>query len=308
LQGLLGGADKNIRYVLQTEFVKKNVYIVVSYPQQPSMPPMPSPAGIDPNRKRRLAIYGTLTGILICLAILLGLNAAGVLQLRANATSGNNLAAQGETQGPGLIAHGDLGPSGLSKEASPIVAMPDDIRDWLEHLRKCEERRKDLTQKNMTTALITLTEIRGAGDIEMVKSLLEEAGGSDPDPNRKTTVQRTVDESDQMRQDWIKLRDFFNSKAPPAECVPIRDNYDQVLRETGGMIGDINDIVNGMGDNAKDAITKLQALTGKSKKNIDIPAAQTDDGVKQICRKYNTNKWFDIKPDFGGSSLEKIGF
>ena len=167
-----------------------------------------------------------------------------------------------------------------------------------------------LATSQMAEAMVLMTELQGAGaSMEQLKGLLDESAGDDPGgDSKKTPATSAVETAETMQKEWVKLTDYFNSKAPPAECVHLRDKYDQVVRETGGMMKDIVEVVTGSQDNPAAAITKLEGMKGKSKNLIDKPALETDDGVAQICSKYKTRKWFDIQGDTGGGGLlQKMG-
>jgi hypothetical protein len=309
----------------------QNAFLQPGMPAGPNMPPVPA-WGADPNRTKRMAFYGVLTGIAVILALFLGLKAAGVFQLRSPSATKGTLQATGESPGgvllqargenPGALlkAQGDR-PTGLleahgtppdpilrSESKAPVdTPMPDDVREWLDHLRRTEEKRISLATSQISEAMVLMMELKGAGaSMEQLQGLLDEAGGIENSADTKSTVDTALAKARAMQEEWPVLIQFFVSKPPPAECVPVRDRYDQVLRETAGMINDIIKIVVDSDKDPAAAIAKLEAMKGKSKNMIDKPALAADDGVAAICRKYNTKKWFDIQGDTG-SGLLKVG-
>jgi hypothetical protein len=268
-----------------------------------------------------MGLYGVLTGVAVILALAIGLNAAGVLHLRGSLApkgvlhatgeryEGGLLQAQGEKPGALLEAQGEK-PGPLLDQQPTETTMPADVRDWLEHLRITEEKRMSLAKDEKDQALVLLRQLEGAGaTTEQLNGLLDDASGDSSSGSGKTPANTAVETTASMRAEWQKLTDFFNSKKPPTECAAIHDSYDEVVRETGGMMGDIIDIVHNVGDNPGAAIGKLEAMEGKSKNLIDKPATEADDGVAAICKKYDTRKWFDIQADPGGGGgyLGKLG-
>jgi hypothetical protein len=312
------------------------------YVNNPQFPPLPPKGGVDPGRKRKMVLYGGLTGVLICITVLFGLSAAGVLRLQSIGIPSTNLKAQGVNSGPTLLsaqtedgtpilvatndttntsalsaqavtdsppvlqARTEGPPAALQSLAPTKTGMPADVRDWLEHLRKTEERRASIATDQVSEALTMLTSMQGGGDLSSIAGLSGDEDGSTYGSN-KPTAQQAAQTDEGMRQQWVSLLSFFNSKKAPAECVTMRNQYDQVVRETGTMIMEIIDIAQNASADTKGAISRLQSMMGKSKNRIDVPAAKVDDGVKEICRKYDTTKWFDIKPDFGGGLTQKLG-
>lgn len=186
------------------------------------------------------------------------------------------------------------------------VAMPDDVRKWLEHLERCEKERLALATSQLTSAFSSMAHMQ-ADDV---------TSGLDPDQDdSQETANKRVNaraenyaqSTDGMRQSWIQLTAKFNSVRPPAECESIRNSYDDVLSGTGGMMMEIVGTVRSAAQNREGALAKLMAMQGKSSDKIDKPARDADSGVGSVCRKYETKKWFDIKSDIGGGIMSKLG-
>jgi hypothetical protein len=199
------------------------------------------------------------------------------------------------------------GPIAKATEVTPPVVrsndpMPEDVRAWLEHLRRIEEKRIELAQSQIMGLLVGMEEIKGA---ELGDALSDILGG-DPTEGEQTeapSVGKARDIANEVRPKWKELAAEFEAKAPPEECQSIAGEYDQALRETGATVSDIIDVINNEAGEPQSAIEKLRGIMTSHKKMIDEPAKRTDDGVARICDKYGVRKWFEIKGDVGGGGL-----
>lgn len=277
--------------------------------------PTPGPAGPShttafnapgaANENRKKAILFSVIGGLAVLAIMSGLVATGVLRFGSQAPNQKNLQASGEAPPPSLVATGEPGPPNLQATGQKIV-MPDDVRKWLEHLERIENRRMEMSRLQVAKAMEMLVALQAGGTLEMLNGLIEESMGGEevtvPGP-----VKETTDTAASIRQAWQQLNQDFLAYPPPAECVPIRDQYDPVLRETGAMIGDVIGAVEGATENRDAALAALMGMQGKSK-GIDRSAVETDGMVQTICDKYETRKWFTITADVGTGLMQRGGF
>ncbi len=248
---------------------------------------------------------GVGIGVATILAILGGLAAAGVLRVGAPESSGGLKMASQQTGSAVQVPA--QGPPPVLQQAAPDapVTMPDDIRDWLEHLRRIEEERKQMTTHQISEAMVSMASLKGAGaELEILKGLLEEAAtGESGSDQMASPSQGAAADTQAMRQAWIDLRGKFLTRTPPQECQPIADRYDRVLRETGGMMGDIVEAFTNAQSDPSGAISALQGMKGRSRTMIDEPAREADRGVGDICAKYETRKWFDIARDIGGGGM-----
>jgi hypothetical protein len=242
----------------------------------------------------------TIAAIVACAAIL-GAIAVGLtkgtkaLGFGSEQTDGNVLTAQGTTpDGSILAAAGAQAPPMLNKDAEAPAKMPQDVYEWLEHLRKTEEKRVDMTSGQGASAMIEKTKLSVDGGIDAIKDALN--GIDDPNAQLRSPTEGLATLLKQMQNDTLHLVEFFNSVTPPAECVPIRDAYDRALRETAGQIGDVADSM------AAADIQGLLKMKGASNEGIDTYGKKTDRLVGEICDKYHTSKWFSIAGDitFGG--------
>jgi hypothetical protein len=179
--------------------------------------------------------------------------------------------------------------------------MPPEVRAWLLHLERTERERQRLSKAHIGQALAMLV----GGTRTMYDGLLDDTSGEmGTDHLQNPEVNRQISgKAPQMRQGWKDLDQFFNSKQPPVECIPIKNAYEQCLDETGSMMRELIDVLEDSGSPDADLSQLMQRLTGmqgQSAERIDVYGHQTDGLVGDICQKYEAFKWFSISGDIGG--------
>lgn len=259
----------------------------------------PAQAAPLPARTSRRWVIGlAVAALAILLAFVLG--ASGLLRFGRQGPD-SYLRSSGAVPGSSLQVQKTPENTGVTLSAPPEgKKMPEDVRAWLEHLRKCEEKRVSLSNEQLAKMMVTMTRLSLGGADEMLKGLIND----DPSaPNPPAPTQRVQNETGEMKDKWANLSAEFNSFPPPTECRPIRDDYDQALRETGGMMVDVMSLFSNAADNPQAAITALMEMRGKSAGRIDAVAERADTGVQAICDKYDTKKWFKIVRDIGSGGM-----
>ena len=272
----------------------------------------PNLVGDFQQQKRRTTLIAIA---LICLAALfaggLTLKSMGILGQNGKTPGDPSLTATGKLPDGSLIARGER-PDGTlmapgSRQDAPLGAnaeapldMPDDIYKWLEHLRKTEEKRIDITMGQLSEAYTEKEKAQLEGGVDALKDLLN--GIDDPNSELHSPTEKLAGVLKKMHDDTLDLLKFFDSYPPPKECIPIRDAYDQSLNETAGQMGDIADHL------AAGDIDKLMKMEGKSAKGIDSAGAKTDRLVGEICDKYHKRRWFSIASDIKSSPIFGTGF
>jgi len=299
-------------------------------PQNPHPMPQGQPyngAAAFPNpyagSGKRTTWIAVGTALAIVIAAFVGLRAAGVLKVGATDPKLESLKAEGndaaqdilkangqdpkqdilraegnDPKTPLLTAQGSTGPATLDRPATRI-AMPDDIRKWLEHLERIEKRKNDLSLKQVANMMVLMKQMQVLGADP--SALLDEDSDSTP------PADKARGEFNDLKPEWNQLIRDFQSYPPPAECKPIADNYSRAINEIPGMMSDIADILQNAASNPQDALQKAYKLQNTSANVIDKYLGETDSGVGAICSKYDTSKWFSIKTDVGGGALMKFG-
>ena len=198
--------------------------------------------------------------------------------------------------------------SAVTEQRDTGPSMPADVKAWLLHLERIEEYRMSMTKEHLAQAI---GQMMGSGMAGNLQDAVDEAmygespsGGQNYDPSQRAKVQHSTAE---LRQAWRELNVYFNSKQPPAECVPLKNTYETTLGETSTMMMDILDAIEYSQRDPNGAISKLIQMMGTSKPRIDASAEASDRLLAGICRKYETRKWFKITPDVGGGMMGGLG-
>ena len=241
---------------------------------------------------------------LLVIAILLGVGTSifglgralgGAVTKGANPHSGAATPAKSDISPAILGAPQDSGP--VTMDPNLVKKMPKHNLDWLKHLERIENKRRELANKQMAGVLTQLTMLQGVGASENVmKGLLQD----DPDVETQTPADEISNQTRNQKNEWKDLIDDFDSLPPPTDCVPIRNAYAQCLGETSAMLSEVMAAITGAGEDPKNAVSNLMKLRGKSADRIDVAAKQTDDLVQDICDEYGVRKWFKVNADVSG--------
>lgn len=241
-------------------------------------------------------------GGLVLVAILVGLAVSGVFLARAEPAQQDSLRAEGTPPPtPLLQAQGEPPPPTLDL-TTQVTEMPAHIRDWLEHLRITEHYRVQTATQQLSEALVLFTTAR-MGDAMNILDWLDPDADHTTSPTQQRVQQGTTD----MGAQWVEIEQYFHYYPPPAECIPIRDQYATVLGETRGMISDLMYILDNSSQNPQQAIQALMGMRGQSQARIGGPARNTDRMVQEICAQFQTRPWFSITDDVGQSAFSKLG-
>jgi len=183
--------------------------------------------------------------------------------------------------------------------------MPADVEEWLKHLEKCEREKVVISGDQMAEAMVLMTKMQALGAGMGLMDPYDQSQGGDDDKDPQTYAKGKVMD---FRPRWEQLIAFFNSKVPPEECKPLAADFNRALGEIPGMMGDVGDILNAVTTDPNSALQQAQKLKGGSYADIDRYFGRADVKLTEICKKYEHNKWFNIKTDVqGGSPIGMFG-
>lgn len=263
--------------------------------------PLQTPS-IPAPHSSKAALWIALSGaILIILSF--GIAASGVLRSIGNAPKPGVLSTRADAPPPNLLQVEAEPKTGVLKREQS--GMPPDIRAWLEHLERVERERRSLSLHQIGSFTVTMTSLQVAGVTDALKDLMSDPNA--PETQAPTSGDKVHEQVREAKESWRKLREKLDSVPPPAECVPIRDQYEIALRETSGMMIDLLSALDRAmsSESAEDKqkiVGELYAMKGTSE-TIDRAGGATDGLVGDICAKYETRKWFDIARDIGGGGM-----
>jgi hypothetical protein len=224
------------------------------------------------------------------------------LQVGAGGDASSGLAEGVQPGSPNLAVGSEGQPPSLAEPAEPgqpnlAVAdgkLPDDVSDWLAHLKRCDQRREnlnssltkefsgvpdDLANNNQTTP----DELEGflAGRENQVDALLE-----------------------RVSREFASLRTQFLSKKPPPACQSLANDYDAVLADTSKMFHEVSEAMRSLD------IDRLMNMMGTSYGRIDRNIQSANRTVQRICDQYgvpNRYQLFVDKPGSGFGSMLGVG-
>jgi hypothetical protein len=196
----------------------------------------------------------------------------------------------------------------LPLPAPATKGMPDDVKQWLDHLQETEKRKVALTNQQLSEFTAMATEMQtGVGSAAQVQQL------EDPDAPSKTTTPQNDSFQDLVsnaKPAWYHLNDFFLSVPAPPECQAIQQSYSRGLSQMGDQMGDLAGIVNGVNpmstsvrDDAAKSEDEAKEIGTDHPKSIDDSFQSALDGVDKECGKYGVKRWFDIDVHGGSSGM-----
>lgn len=241
------------------------------------------------SKRRHLPL---IIGGVALAAIAGGLWATGALRLRGSDTdptlrvagdSANvGLQQRGENPAPAVALKGEQ-PAPAVRES--LVVMPDDVRKWLEHLKRVDKQREAY---NTTFVMSLMSKI---GDLQPGTYIDEDSAAGD-EARRKTSAHGVVGGVDTF---FSKLTEDFQSLQPPIECGPIASQYSSVLLETRGMLGQITTAISNLDTRA------LESMQGTTFARLDTKADEANGLIAAICTKYHEPNKYDVFVDKGSA-------
>lgn len=272
--------------------------------------PIPIPVGAlampAPRKSNGFLPFAVVIAAIVAV-LLLGLAASGALR-KAASNDGDSLRVQGKAPTPVL-----------AKQAQAPAQMPQDVRDWLEHLRRIEERKNKLNSQELAQLQVFSAKFQALGP---AAGLLSGTGDEEDNNNPEVPVKSQITD---LASPWKQLVKDFQAVPPPPECQRLADEYFAGLNEIPGMMNDVQGVIDSVSQmasgnaptdsnspsadqQAKGALDKAYSMQGTSGTSIDAHFSSSDNMLGQICNQYNTPKWFSITPDVGGGMLGKSQF
>ena len=197
-----------------------------------------------------------------------------------------------------LIRPGKLPPPVMQAkaEAPPVLpndtGMPQDIFDWLEHLRKTDALRKNISTDVAAEMLPGAVLGSVTGGLSM-KDTFDDDG-----PNvEKAPTDTTANLFKEVAKKNQAVIDFFHTKAPPPECADLASKYDMSLLESNQMILELATALKTGTDDPKAAFKRVNEAHKTEAGRIDDPSKLAEAGLEQICARYKTRSWFALDVD-----------
>lgn len=174
-------------------------------------------------------------------------------------------------------------PSVLETEAPK--PPPKHVVDWLEHLRRTEERRQRI-ERNIApvmSMLVQATLARAAALGGVAQGDLDKA---EADYEREREKLRQGYQ--QRQQEWAQLLQYFRSVPPPPECQTLADAYFAGLSK---YITNISQIEKSLIENDVGGLT---GMLGSVQSELNALFARADEELTRVCEQYGIRKYFAI--------------
>ncbi len=234
----------------------------------------------DSTPSRWVKIGPFLVGLLVLGAAALALYRTGLLKLPG--TSEPALAAAGHA-GPTAVVPGETGPA-LSEpgESEPTTekpgGMPEEIRAWLDHLKRIDRKREQLNTDLASEATAMIGTLQPG-----VYAETEAGQAAADDAKRRTTAETFIENVDKRFQD---LTAEFQKVPPPEECRRIAAQYTEALLGTRELTLALLEALQAR------SIQQAAALESKSFSRIDQPVDNANKLIDALCQKYGEpNVW-----------------
>lgn len=253
------------------------------------VPAFPAPPS-TPSRLRTAKWWGLGVGVLLLLAIafVAGTRSKLFTQLQVQRPEAPSVL---EAQPPKLDAPSVLEAQPPKLEAPSVVAadapnqLPKHIIDWLEHLRRIEQRRQRM-ERNIAPVMSMLVQAMAARAAAMSGVAQGDIEKAEADYQREREKLR---QSYQQRQrEWAQLLRDFQSVPPPPECRVLADTYYAGLSQYITTIRQIEQ------DLVEEDLGGLTGLLGSAQSELDVRFARADEELTRVCEQYGIPKSFSI--------------
>ncbi|MBS1714101.1 MAG: hypothetical protein JST30_07155 [Armatimonadetes bacterium] len=184
------------------------------------------------------------------------------------------------------------------------AGMPPDVMEWLKHLERTENRRRELARSQTGALLAEFSGMIATGysalaDPDEVPSVTAE--------QRSRNIQRLKKRVQEYRTEWDRLSVSFWSVKAPDVCSRAATDFGQTLGQTSQMMNEVFGFVTSGEDSPRQSLEGLYKMTGTSAGRVDSPALAADRDVQAVCDRYDVTKWFSIQGDVGGGMAGILG-
>lgn len=259
----------------------------------------PTPASGSSSKAKWLGL-GVGLLLLIALAFVIGTQSGLFTQTQVKKPDGPSVleAQPPKIEGPSVLEAQPPKIEGPSvAEAEAPKPPPQHVVDWLEHLRRTEERRQRM-ERNVApvmSMLVQATVARAAAMSGIAQGDLEKAE-VDYEQQREKLRQGYQ----QRQREWAQLLEFFQSQQPPPECRTLADTYFAGLSQ---YVTTITQIEKSLIEND---IGGLTGMLGSVQSDLDSRFARADEELTRVCEQYGIRKYFSIGAQ-GTDLLRSLG-
>jgi len=254
-----------------------------------------------------------LVGLLILGGLGLAVKSLGGFRLHAKVNDRDSLSASGNLSSPLLISPTEMErPKTIVGESNPEVPklgvqekidnpalalegsrMPDDLRNWLRHLKRVDRKREEMNRKFAGELLETALIIKPG-------MFTDEAELEADAERRKSIANREIAN---LVSEFRELIREFHELPPPTEAQAIALEYDKALLAMMEMTQEIAKALE------NEDLSALFGMMNTSYSRIDERVQKTNERVDQLCKKYNEPNVYILfveSPSTGGTYYQDI--
>ena len=246
------------------------------------------------SRKKKTGLWAAITGLAI-VAIILALKLHGMRVTQATPVPNpqqtpvvNAVPIPGGPQ-PNVLD------TNVEKTPEEKPEPPADVVAYLEHLKKVEQTRMALQEREISTLSVILTKRFGDQWTRILKWSEDEDNTEDAERTPQEEISRDLSA---LSRDWQLLARYFLSVQPPAGCQDLYTKYYSFLIDVISTMGKLQDLA------VKGDLNVMQ-MQGKSG-HIDEKLISADQELAKVCNQYGIDKSFSIQSDSSQTPL--LGF
>ncbi|MCS7301554.1 MAG: zinc ribbon domain-containing protein [Fimbriimonadales bacterium] len=244
----------------------------------------------DAPRRSKAKWLGIGVGLLLlmALAFVVGTQSGLLTQARVNKPEGPSVleAQPPKVEGPSVL---EARPPKMDApsvvDADAPKPPPKHIIDWLEHLRRTEERRRQM-ERNVAPVMSMLVQAMVARAAALSGVAQGDLDKAEADYEREREKLRQGYQ--QRLREWAQLQQFFQSVPPPPECQALADAYYAGLSQ---YITSITQIEKSLIEND---LSGLTTMLGSAQSELDARFARADEELTRVCEQYGIPKRFSI--------------
>ena len=173
-------------------------------------------------------------------------------------------------------------PLNLKKEEKP--GPPADVIAYLEHLKRVEKLRQDVTAKELNDL------------VAKAPDLIAKAFPFDENFEESATPREMSGEASRFTQEWQQISAYFLSVRPPEACASLAGKYYDALREFIMFMGRFQEATN------KLDVAKLKDIK-RDQVSVDQKLSSADQELAQVCNQIGMEKTFTIQSDTGQTPI-----
>lgn len=266
-----------------------------------AVPQRPMMRNQEPSKSSKWVAISLGIAVLVLALLAFGIFGLGLLRTKANTPQVPNVlnTTGAPNSGPSVVAvqgNPSVGPNitNTTGQPTPSVQPPQDIVDWLAHLKRIEKKRSEMGNRQEG-------ELRTMAS-DLTKRYLELYLNFDTADLEKFQQQFQDDvdaKKNQLQSEWAAILVEFQQYPPPATCRELGTSYENLIIDYPlSFISFMNKIKEGIAKGNSQKPTELKVNATDIRKIVNTCNSQ----LQALCTKYNINRDFEIEQEGGNTN------